>query len=277
MADALRATYARVRGFRRIDPPRWPFVWRGLLPLLGLLALAVFAVTRVAHGWIEDAVRDRTRAALDGAGLGWVGLEVSGQRVWLSGAPPAPADGDRALEVARQARCPSWAGGLICAVSVSGAFAAASAEVAPPAAPAAAPAAEAPPATPAAPDRAAAQACEGGLGALLTGSTVEFASGSAILAPSAAPLLDRVAELARTCPGVLRVEGHTDATGDPARNLELSRARAEAVRGALVSRGLSAERLQAEGFGPTRPVASNADAAGRSRNRRIELHVVPGP
>ncbi len=105
---------------------------------------------------------------------------------------------------------------------------------------------------------------------------MEFASGSAVLAPSSGSLLDRVAEVARTCPGTLRVEGHTDSTGVAASNLVLSRARAEAVRQALVERGLPAERLVAEGFGQARPVAPNDDAAGRARNRRIELHVADG-
>jgi outer membrane protein OmpA-like peptidoglycan-associated protein len=268
MDEAQRAARFRLRSWRQVDPPAWPFVWRGLLPVLGLVALALFALTRFAHGWIEDAVAARTRTALDGAGLRWVQLEVSGQQVKLTGTAPAAPDGDQALEVARQARCPSWAGELVCAISVTGNF-------------------DAPPAAAASPEPAAGQApapaaereaaaCEGGLGALLGSSTVEFAPGSAVLAPSSGPLLDRVAEVAKTCPGTLRVEGHTDSTGGAASNLELSRARAEAVRRALVERGLPAERLVAEGFGQARPVAPNDDAAGRARNRRIELHVADG-
>jgi outer membrane protein OmpA-like peptidoglycan-associated protein len=268
MAEAQHAAHFRLRRWRRVDPPAWPFVWRGLLPLLGLLAVALFAVTRFAHGWIEESVAARTRAALDGAGLAWVQLEVSGQQVRLSGAAPAAADGERALEVARQARCQSWAGALTCAISVTGSFAA---PPAPAEAPAAAPEPKAAPA-----EQAQADACEGGLGALLGRSTVEFATGSAVLAPSSRALLDRVAEVARTCPGTLRVEGHTDSTGDAARNLALSQARAEAVRQALVERGLPAERLVAEGFGQERPLAPNDAAAGRARNRRIELHVEAG-
>lgn len=174
MAEAQRAAHFRLRSWRRVEPPAWPFVWRGLLPVLGLLAIALFALTRFAHGWIEEAVAARTRAALDGAGLSWVQLEVSGQQVRLSGTAPSAADGDRALEVARQARCPSWAGELACAASVDGSFGSPPAE--PPGDPA--PAAE----------REAAAACEGGPGALLGQSTVEFASGSAVLAGSSGAL-----------------------------------------------------------------------------------------
>ena len=255
---------ARRRFFRRVDPPVWPFVWRGFLPVLGLIALVLFGVSGFAWGWIEKAVEWRTRAALDAAGLGWAHLEVSGQQVMLSGVAPAPADGVRALEVARGARCPSWAGELVCAISVRGAFEATAPGPAPePASPA-----------PAEPGTALqAEACEGGLAALLGASRVEFAFGSAQLEPSAGPLLDRVAEVARECPGTLQVEGHTDSTGDEATNLALSRARAEAVRQALVERGLEPARLTAAGFGAARPVASNAEAAGRARNRRIEVHV----
>jgi outer membrane protein OmpA-like peptidoglycan-associated protein len=268
MDETLRAAHIRLRSWRRVDPPIWPFVWRGLLPVLGLLALLIFAFGRFAHGWIEEAVAARTRTALDAAGLSWAQLRVSGQEVWLSGTAPSAADGDRALEVARQARCPTWAGALVCAIQVSGAFDA-------PPAPAPAPApAQAPPAAPA--EAAAATACEGELAQLLERSTIEFATGSAVLVPASGTLLDRVAEVAKGCPGTLRVEGHTDSTGDEAANLALSRGRADAVRQALLQRGLPGERLVAEGFGQARPLAPNDTPAGRARNRRIELHVAAG-
>jgi len=67
------------------DPPVWPFVWRGLLPLLALVLAASFALGPVARNWIEGPVRRETRAQLDAASFGWVGLSVSGQDVMLSG------------------------------------------------------------------------------------------------------------------------------------------------------------------------------------------------
>ncbi len=150
----------------------------------------------------------------------------------------------------------------MCAVSVAGAFAAAG--------PAAAKAVTG--SDDAAATKAAA-ACEARLASLLTEARIEFASGSAAIAASAGPLLDRIADVAKACPGTLRIEGHTDGTGSRDANLALSQARAEAVRDALASRGVSRDRLIAVGLGPDEPVASNATAEGKARNRRIELHV----
>src|SRR6266436_5743622 len=75
------------------DPPVWPFVWRGLLPLLALALAASFALGPVARNWIEGPVRRETRAQLDAASFGWVGLSVSGQNVTLSGEEPAAGAG----------------------------------------------------------------------------------------------------------------------------------------------------------------------------------------
>jgi len=70
----------------------------------------------------------------------------------------------------------------------------------------------------------------------------------------------------------LRIEGHTDDVGNESDNLSLSRQRAEAVRGALVRRlGDDSGRLEAEGYGKSRPRESNATLSGRARNRRVEL------
>lgn len=70
----------------------------------------------------------------------------------------------------------------------------------------------------------------------------------------------------------LRIEGHTDSTGDAAKNLALSKRRAESVKQVLVSRfGISAERLVTEGLGQTKPVAPNETPRGRAENRRVEF------
>jgi outer membrane protein OmpA-like peptidoglycan-associated protein len=71
----------------------------------------------------------------------------------------------------------------------------------------------------------------------------------------------------------LVVEGHTDAVGNRDNNLALSQARANAVRDALIARGLAAERIDAFGFGESRPIADNVSEAGRSKNRRIVIRV----
>ena len=71
------------------------------------------------------------------------------------------------------------------------------------------------------------------------------------------------------------VTGHTDAVGTDAYNDRLSLARADSVRGYLVAKGLEAARIQATGKGESQPVADNDTDEGRSRNRRVELEVVP--
>lgn len=67
------------------------------------------------------------------------------------------------------------------------------------------------------------------------------------------------------------IEGHTDATGDPAYNLDLSRRRALSVLSFMQSQGIDGHRLQSTGLGMERPVADNATAEGRRRNRRVEI------
>lgn len=69
------------------------------------------------------------------------------------------------------------------------------------------------------------------------------------------------------------VEGHADSQGDDQHNLELSQARAEAVREYLVAQGIAADRIVAKGYGETRPIADNKSAEGRANNRRVEIVV----
>ena len=119
--------------------------------------------------------------------------------------------------------------------------------------------------------------CETALAALLTGSSIEFDTGLANISGASAAQLDRIATAASACPGTLRIEGHTDNTGSSAINDSLSQRRAEAVRNALIQRGVQAARLVAEGYGSREPKASNASVSGRALNRRIEIEVVREP
>ncbi len=369
------------RAWRRVDPPAWPFVWRGLAPLLVLLGVLGWGLTRFATHTIQAQVEDRTRAALLEGGLGWVHVAVDGQAVTLTGEEPPAGGSAEALRRALDARCPTWLGPQRCAVTVSAAFH----TPAPPAPPLevrwpdlratlAAGTLTVKGTVPTGADRARLEAqaqlfkgtprvsevrseltesgapgpaawevlagrvisvagrckegwaelaggvlsvactvaradlaelerdvevrvdgglvgqrgkvsflveeevaaCETSLRQLLEGARIEFATASAELLPSSRPLLERVAGVARSCPGTLRIEGHTDAVGPPAANARLSAARAETVRGALIARGLSPARLVAEGLGADRPLATNDTADGRARNRRIEFHVVHG-
>ncbi|MEO1175133.1 MAG: OmpA family protein, partial [Myxococcota bacterium] len=114
-------------------------------------------------------------------------------------------------------------------------------------------------------------ACNAEFADVLKNSTITFETAKAKLVADAKPVLEAVATIANRCPGKLRIEGHTDATGDPEFNRSLSQARAEAVLDALIDLGLDGERVTAEGFGSSRPVAENSIAAGRAQNRRIEI------
>lgn len=102
---------------------------------------------------------------------------------------------------------------------------------------------------------------------------VTFQTGSPLLTAQARAALERIAISLAAQPG-LRVEvaGYTDDRGSSATNLRLSRARADAVRGYLIERGVGPDQLTAQGFGEGDPIDTNATASGRSRNRRVELH-----
>ncbi|MDG2051117.1 MAG: OmpA family protein [Myxococcota bacterium] len=107
----------------------------------------------------------------------------------------------------------------------------------------------------------------------LSGSS--FATGSAKLKPTALAELKAAAEVLEANPAIkIRVEGHTDSTGSAAINDRLSGQRADAVREQLIQDGVSADRIQAQGFGSSRPVGSNATAAGRAANRRVDIAIL---
>lgn len=103
---------------------------------------------------------------------------------------------------------------------------------------------------------------------------IEFDSGKATLAPSGKSILDEMAAALLKVNGKkVEVIGHTDNTGVRERNLALSLARAEAVRSYLAGQGIPLAQVLVSGQGPDRPVAENASADGRARNRRIEFRV----
>jgi len=101
-------------------------------------------------------------------------------------------------------------------------------------------------------------------------------SDSTLIKPAARDALDRVAQSMVQYPdSLIDVYGHTDSTGSDAYNQTLSENRARAVADYLTSRGVSAQRVRSQGFGETRPVASNNTEEGRSANRRVEIKIVP--
>jgi len=101
---------------------------------------------------------------------------------------------------------------------------------------------------------------------------IQFDTGSDQLRPASMNVIKEVAAALEKQPALkLRIEGHTDSTGDAAKNLDLSKRRAESVKGALVKLGIGADRLSTEGLGQTKPLAPNETPQGRAENRRVEF------
>jgi outer membrane protein OmpA-like peptidoglycan-associated protein len=104
----------------------------------------------------------------------------------------------------------------------------------------------------------------------LTGAS--FETNTAVLNTEAMRILPQVVETLKKYPDEkVVVRGHTDSTGSPDWNAKLSLLRAQAVQSYLVASGVATERLVVEGAGDTSPVAPNDSAAGRARNRRVEI------
>ena len=101
---------------------------------------------------------------------------------------------------------------------------------------------------------------------------INFDTDSAALRSDALPEVGELFSVLKADPKLrVSIEGHTDTTGTPAHNLDLSRHRADAVMAELVKRGIAAARMTAAGFGQTKPVASNDTEIGRAQNRRVEV------
>lgn len=100
---------------------------------------------------------------------------------------------------------------------------------------------------------------------------LEFELGKSTIKETSYNTLNRVAALLVEKNFSLKLAGHTDNTGSMALNLSLSKDRAEAVKAYLVSQGANPSRIEATGYGPNQPIASNKTAAGRQKNRRVEF------
>jgi OOP family OmpA-OmpF porin len=104
---------------------------------------------------------------------------------------------------------------------------------------------------------------------------IAFTANQATIQQSSFAKLDAAAKVLTDYPA-LRVEisGHTDSSGKPERNLELSAQRAEAVKTYFVGKGIAAERITTRGAGSAEPIGDNATPQGRAQNRRIEFKLV---
>ena len=106
--------------------------------------------------------------------------------------------------------------------------------------------------------------------------TIQFELGKATLKKASFGILDDVVKVMKTRTGIkkLRIEGHTDTSGDAAKNRTLSQARAQSVLEYLVKKGVERDRLVAKGYGPDKPIADNGTPEGRVKNRRVEFTIV---
>jgi outer membrane protein OmpA-like peptidoglycan-associated protein len=113
-------------------------------------------------------------------------------------------------------------------------------------------------------------------GTMVIFGKVQFKTGSAEIEAKSEPLIDQIAASLVGYPdiGLVRIEGHTDDVGGDDINQRLSEQRAASVRAALIRRGVAEGRLETTGVGESRPIAPNATAAGRAKNRRVEFIIV---
>jgi len=247
------------------------FIPWGLAPIVGLIVVLAAGLGPLAFRQVEAVTQTAVARIIDEGGYTWARASVSGQWVSLEGAPPSREAADRLISALVAASAPTFFGEAQPVGHVFDRFtwsdpvqAFRQADPDP---------ARQPEAADPAPTSGASQ-CDllapDGAGQ----ATIEFPSNSDRIDPASTALLDRIASAARDCTSRLRIEGHTDNIGRDGANLSLSRRRAEAVRNALIIRGVPADRLQAEGFGDARPVADNRAETGRARNRRIEIRPI---
>ena len=114
-------------------------------------------------------------------------------------------------------------------------------------------------------------------GAVMSLPGISFETGKAALKVSGQLTLAKLAGIAQVFPDVnMRVEGFTDSTGNAATNQKLSTDRAKSVYDFLIAQGVAASRLAFQGMGPSNPVADNATADGKAKNRRVEIIAAKG-
>jgi outer membrane protein OmpA-like peptidoglycan-associated protein len=188
---------------------------------------------------IEEELGARALEAVRQQDLFWAGVEPQGQAILLTGAAPHYQAKQRAGEIAASVHGVTSVVNEIAIIGEAG-------------------------------------TCQQEIDGYLSRERVSFKSGRAELHESSFPILDMLASIARNCGARLEIAGHTDAAGDASVNLKLSQRRADAVRKYLVRSGVSAEQVEARGYGETQPIADNSTADGRKANRRIELRVLGG-
>ncbi|MCX6351471.1 MAG: DUF5723 family protein [Bacteroidetes bacterium] len=106
-------------------------------------------------------------------------------------------------------------------------------------------------------------------------ANLQYENGKALILDDSYKYLDRLADILSKHPTwKLRISGHTDNVGNDDFNLDLSRRRSEAVRAYIATKGINADRMKAEFYGKTKPVAPNDTPEGRAKNRRVEMKIM---
>jgi outer membrane protein OmpA-like peptidoglycan-associated protein len=102
-----------------------------------------------------------------------------------------------------------------------------------------------------------------------------FAQSSSEVIASSFPELDRIVATLNEYPNMeILLEGHTDNQGEVAKNVKLSEERVTQVKKYMVSKGITARRIQTKAWGPAKPIASNATEQTRQKNRRVEFTIL---
>ena len=110
---------------------------------------------------------------------------------------------------------------------------------------------------------------------LIMPGNITFDSSEAAIKPGFEPVLNSIAKVIKEYNKTLvQVNGHTDSTGSDATNNSLSLMRANSIANYLKIQGVDASRILTNGYGSKQPIASNATAAGREQNRRVEIVLI---
>jgi outer membrane protein OmpA-like peptidoglycan-associated protein len=108
----------------------------------------------------------------------------------------------------------------------------------------------------------------------IAAKNLQFQTGKSVILKVSYLQLNKVIAIMKANPMLnLSISGYTDNVGSTAKNLELSADRANSAKAYFVSHGISQDRITAEGFGPANPIAKNATAAGKAKNRRVEFKI----
>ncbi len=101
---------------------------------------------------------------------------------------------------------------------------------------------------------------------------IQFETGSSVIKPESYEMLDEILKSSVVAEGLkVGVYGHTDIVGNEGSNERLSQERANSVKSYLISKGLKENRIETQGYGSTKPIASNATAEGKAKNRRVQI------